>query len=312
MVTVASLALALALAPPPRGPGPDSVVTRARAALRPLTDSVALRNAGYVPIGFGAGTRDLTPFQGQHWIEIGRFLINPPVDLGRPNFAIFLPVGDSLIPVGVAYSRRIPADSAPPTEIAGTPAPWHAHAFCRAIPGEGNVLADGPDDCRARGGTPAPNQITMVHAWTVPNPDGAYGHDNPALPFLATRLTPPEHPTRDDRLFAIALGESYGAKLPVAHRIERDARRDTTRAGVPLGLEPWRDTLRALVPRLREAEARGDGKRFAALRRQAVDAWGALAARYREIAATPAVRARFDVELEQLLGGEHHHHGGGS
>src|SRR5690349_21509281 len=192
MVTVASLALALALGAPGTIPSPpDSVVARAREALRTLADSAALHAAGYFPIGFGAGTRDLTPFQGQHWIDLGRFLTNPPVLLSRPNFAIYLPVGDSLIPVGVAYSRRIPADSAQPTEIAGTPAGWHAHAFCRGIPGEGNVLADGPDDCRARGGTPAPNQITMVHAWTVQNPDGAYGHDNPALPFLATRLRPP-------------------------------------------------------------------------------------------------------------------------
>lgn len=304
MLAIASLALALAH-------GPDSVVARAREALRPLTDSVALRSAGYFPIGFGAGTRDLTPFQGQHWIALARFFVNPPVDLGRPNFAIFLPMGDSLVPVGVAYSRRLAADSAPPTELAGGPAPWHAHAFCTGVPGEGNVLADGPADCRARGGKPGPNQITMVHAWTVANPDGAYGHDNPALPFLATRLTPPEHPTRDDRLFAIALGESYGAKLPAAHRIERDAKRDSSRAGAPLGLEPYRDSIRALVPRLREAERRGDREAFAALRGQTVAAWRALAERYRALAATPEIAARLDVELEQMLaGGEHHHHGG--
>ena len=32
-------------------------------------------------------------------------------------------------------------------------------------------------------------------------------------PYIAAGLKPPAHPTRDDRLFGVALGETYGAKL---------------------------------------------------------------------------------------------------
>ena len=208
-MSTASLALVLALA---TQQGNDSVVARAREAIRPLTDSIVLHDAGYFAIGFGAGTRDLTPFQGQHWISLGLFFTNPPVDLSKPTFMMYLPVGDSLVPIGVAYMRRINAAAALPTDLAGTPAEWHSHAFCNNVPGEGRALADGVDDCKARGGTPTPNQIAMVHTWTVANPDGPYAHDNPALPFIATGLKPPSHFSRVERLFGGALGESYGAR----------------------------------------------------------------------------------------------------
>src|SRR6185503_13223861 len=148
----------------------DSAVTIARAAIAPLTDSVELRDAGFFPSGCGAGTRDLTPFQGQHWLSIGRFANNSPINLARPTLMIYLPVADSLIPIGVAYTRRIPLDSAAPpdlTQLGGKPVEWHTHVVCRAIPGEGQVIADGVDDCKSRGGTPAPNRITMAHVWTV-------------------------------------------------------------------------------------------------------------------------------------------------
>jgi hypothetical protein len=285
----------------------DSAIARAREVMLPLKDSMSLRDAGFFAIGFGAGTRDLTPFQGQHWVSIGRFVNNQPVSLSRPTFVMYLPVRDSLIPIGVAYSRRIRADSAPPTDLAGTPVEWHSHVFCRGIPGEGQSLADGLDDCTARGGTPAPNQITMVHVWTVPNPEGTYAHDNAALPFLATGLTPPSRVTPEDRRFAVALGESYGAKLVVAHRIERDAVRADSSA--KRRLETKRAMLRAIVTQLRAAQRDHDDARFAAQRRLLLDAYGDLAAEYRALAATPEMRARFDVELERAVNVQMHHHG---
>jgi hypothetical protein len=284
--------------------GPDSAVVVAKAAIKPLVDSVALRDAGFFPIGFGAGTRDLTPFQGQHWISLGRFANNQPVSLERPTFMMYLPVNDSLVPIGVAYSRRVARDSAAAPELAGKPVEWHDHIFCRAIPGEGQVLADGVEDCKVRGGTPAPNRINMVHVWTVPNPDGPYAHDNPALPFMATGLTPPPHATRDDRLLGVALGESYGAKLFVAHRIERDAKT----AGKEQSLVTRRAALAGLVPQLRAAQRSGNTAKFASVRKQLMDAWNALANEYRALAATPEMKARFDVELEQAVAASAHRH----
>ena len=286
---------------------PDSAIERSRAAIQPLTDSTALRDAGFFPIGFGAGTRDLTPFQGQHWLSIGRFANNQPVNLSKPTFMIYLPIGDSMVPVGVAHTRRVPLDSAAPpdiTELGGKPVEWHTHVICRAIPGEGQVIADGVEDCKTRGGTPAPNRILMVHIWTVSNPDGSYAHDNPALPFLATGLTPPAAASSDDRRVAIALGETYGAKLFVAHRIERDV----GKAGAPTRLKEKRAALRELLPQLREAQRSRDAAAFALARRKLLEAWNALADEYRAVAPTPEMKARFDYELQAALRTSAHHH----
>jgi hypothetical protein len=295
-----SLALAFSLQQ-----GTDSIVARAKEAIRPLTNPVALANAGYIPLAFGP-VRDNTPFQGQHWLAPLAIVANQPVDLLHPTFVMYLPLGDSLVPVGVAYSRRVSQATPPPTELAGTHAEWHEHVFCRDVPGEGRVLADGVDDCRDRGGQPTPQQIAMVHTWTVPNPDGPYAHDNPSLPYVATGLKPPAHPTRDDRLFGVALGETYGAKLPAAHRIDREA----TRAGTAVGLAPHRSALRSLVPQLVAAEKSGDKAKFDALRKSAVESWNDLLAEYRKLAPTAEIRKRLDIELAQVLGEEGHHHGG--
>src|SRR2546430_2297246 len=103
----AALTLMLALVAQQDG---DSVVVRAREAIAPLTDSAALHKAGYFAIGFGSGVKDLTPFQGQHWISVPQFILNPAVALSKPTFMMYLPVRDSLIPIGVAYSQRIGRD----------------------------------------------------------------------------------------------------------------------------------------------------------------------------------------------------------
>ena len=169
----------------------DSIVARAASVIAPLRDSAALHRAGFFAIGFGGGVKDLTPFQGQHWIQVGRWFVNPAPEVAKPNFLMYLPIGDSLVPIGAAYTRRLEPSIAPPSDLDGDTVEWHSHVFCRAVPGEGNTLADGTDDCKARGGTPGPREIKMVHVWTIANPDGPYAHDNPALPFIAAGLRPP-------------------------------------------------------------------------------------------------------------------------
>ena len=283
---------------------PDSIVARAKEAIRPLKDSASLAQAGYMPLAFGP-VRDLSPFQGQHWLTMGSIVANLPVDLSKPTFVMYLPVRDSLIPVGVAYSQRIGTAAPVPTSLAGVPVEWHTHVFCSRVPGEGRVLADGVDDCKDRGGTPTIAQIAMVHTWTIANPDGPNAHDNPSLPFIATGLKPPAHPGREDRLFGVALGESYGAKLPEAHRIDRVAQRDGT--GQLLG--QYRKELRELVPQLVAAEKSGDKVKFESLRRKTINTWNTLLATYHALAPTPEIGKRLDIELAQLLGEEGHHHG---
>jgi hypothetical protein len=281
-----------------------SIVSTATTAITRLRDSTSLHKAGYFAIGFGGGVKDLTPFQGQHWLQVRRFAANPPVSLTEPNFFMYLPVGDSLIPIGVAYSRRVPVDTTLPADLSGVAAEWHSHIFCRNIQGEGNVLADGPDDCKERGGIANPNQIAMVHTWTVPNPDGPFAHDNPALPYIATGLKPPARAAHDERLFAVALGESYGARLVAAHRITIFAER----TGAKNTLAEHRATLRTLVAQLRDAERANDASKAQAARKKIADEWTALAAEYRRIAPTPEMKARFDLELDQATGVAAHHH----
>jgi hypothetical protein len=229
--------------------------------------------------------------------------MNPAIDLEKPNFFMYLPVGDSLIPIGVAYSHRVAASETLPADLEGTSAEWHSHIFCRNVKGEGNVLADGNDDCKERGGTAAPNQIAMIHTWTVPNPDGPFAHDNPALPYIATGLKPPTHAMRDERLFGVALGESYGARLVAAHRISIMADKAGTDA-----LDAHRATLRTLATQLRDAERANDAPKFKATQKKVLDEWNALAAEYRRLAPTPEMKARFDLELDQALGTVAHHH----
>jgi hypothetical protein len=286
-------------------PAPDSVIARAMEAIRPLTDTATLRKAGFGAIGFGGGAKDLSPFQGQHWVQVRQFLANQPVSLDKPNLMMYLPVGDSLVPIGVAYTKRVPANTPSPTDIGGIPAGWHVHIFCTGIPGQGQLLADGVTDCLERGGNPAPNQITMVHAWTVPNPDGPYGHDNPLLPFLATGLKPPQHFMRDERLFAIAIAESYGARLMAAGLIERYV----ATAGTPNKLAAHRAAMREHVRELLAAEKKGDTKAYEATKKKVMATWATIVAEYHAIAPTPQLRKRFDTELEQLLNVAHHHGG---
>ena len=267
--------------------GSDSAVAHAMAAIKPLVDSASLHQAGYIPLGFGP-VKDLTPFQGQHWFQLQRIMTNPPVDLSHPTFVMYLPIRDSLIPVGVAYSRRIGVTMPVPTELAGEPVEWHTHVFCRQVAGEGQVLADGIEDCKARGGTPTQNQIAMVHTWTVPNPDGPYAHDNPSLPFIATGLKPTAHPTREDRLFGIVLAESYGARFPAARRIERDIGAAAAAHG---DARPGAAASRSRAAG-RQGEVRVTPQKGALyLERDRVDVQGALADARNECAIRPRTRA---------------------
>jgi hypothetical protein len=285
--------------------GPDSIVTLAKESLRPLTDSIVLHKAGYFSIGFGGAAKDLSPFQGQHWLAVRQFLQNPALDLNKPTIVMYLPIGDSLIPVGVAHLKRVVANTPSPNDIGGTPAEWHTHVICRGIPGEGQVISDGVENCLNRGGNPGPNQITMVHTWTVPNPDGPFAHDNPALPFIGNGLRPPKTFSPDDRRFAVAIGEAYGARLMQGTLIEQHAATALKTTKLP----EYRATMRNIVQELRAAERKGDDKAYADAKKRALSLYGTMLAEYRSAALTPQIRKQFDVELEQLLESHHHHSG---
>jgi hypothetical protein len=104
-------------------------------------------------------------------------------------------------------------------------------------------------------------------------------------------------------LFGVALGETYGAKLPEAHRIDREA----TVAGTAAILQQHRATLRGLVPELIAAQRAGDSAKFNALHKKTISAWSSLLASYHALASTPEISKRLDLELEMVTMTGHHH-----
>ena len=178
------------------------------------------------------------------------------------------------------------------------PAMWHTHMFCRNVPGEGQVLAEGLEDCTDRGGRPTANQIAMIHTWTIPNPDGPLRTTIRRCPSSRSASSRPRSPTWDDRLFGVALGETYGAMLPQCHRIDHEARA----AGTLEVLNTQRAALRALVPQLVAAEKSGDKAKLDALRKKAIYTYNALMSAYSALASTPQIKSRLEVELAEILG----------
>jgi len=288
----------------------DSTWPRIHAAALAFPDTAAARAAGFVPLARGQ-VQDLSPFQGQHWFRRDR-LLEHETRVDAPSFVMFVPMNGVMKPVGLAYSARIGHDEPVPRELDGVETPWHLHQMCLRIPGEGGALADGVDDCRAQGGTPTPRQIAMVHAWTgSPSPEGRYAHDNVALPYLAVGLAAPAAADLADperagraRQLGLALGETYGARLPYARRVElmnQDAR-------LADSLARRRSALGALVPGLVAAQQDGDRAKWDELAARAVAEWKTLFALYTSIASTPVIRTQLERQHERALGSAGHSH----
>jgi hypothetical protein len=139
---------------------------------------------------------------------------------------------------------------------------WHSHVLCGFSSPSGRPVVDQVPDtsvCRARGGEPRPRKTAMIHVWTdIPNPEGIYGHDNPALPFVVLGLTPPRMSGRESRELALALGESYGARIENGYLIEQ-ANADSALAD---SLRAHRAAISALLPELRRADAAHDARAY--------------------------------------------------
>ncbi len=289
---------------------PDSVLAHAKRVAATLSDTGLARGQGFGPLAVGR-ISDLTPFQGQHWLHRWRVFGGSP-DLTQPSFVMYVPVSGAWRPAGVAYSRRIGPDSLVPKDLGGVATPWHLHQPCIVVPGEGEALADGEADCRARGGFPRPPEIAMVHAWTgVPNPEGPFAHDNVALPYWVTGLELPRpsdlstpRRARRTRALGLALAETYGARLPYARLVE--AASTMPRLGDSLAAH--RAVLRQLVSPLAAAARARDQVRWNAFADRAIREWEALRHLYMEAAPSPAIRSQLEREDAEALGEEHHLH----
>lgn len=289
---------------------PDSVLAQAKRLATALSDTGAARRQGFGPLALG-GTSDLTPFQGQHWLHRWR-VFGGSAGPGEPSFVMYVPIRGAWRVAGLAYSRRIGPDSLLPKDLGGVKTPWHLHQPCAVVPGEGEALADGAADCRARGGMPRPPQIAMVHAWTgAPNPEGPFAHDNVALPYWVTGLRPPRaadlatpQRSRRTRALGLALGETYGARMSYSRLIETVS----TMPHLADSLAVHRRALTELAPQLVAAEKAGNRGHWNGLADRAIREWESLRRLYGLAAASDAIRAQLEMEHGRVLGEEGHHH----
>ena len=286
----------------------ETVLTAARRAVVRLNDTTAARAAGYRPIT-EMGIPDKVPFQGEHWsLPIRDTTAAVPLD--RPAFLMFGPVNGVHRRIGLAYSTRLRLEDPSPDGLGGDrAAKWHDHFWCDSVPGrsEGFVVNQ-PESCSSQGGILNPRRAVMVHVWTdVENPEGVYGHDNPALPFVALGLTPPtQHELHDAdkargvRRLSWALGEAYDARLPLTRRIERENRNPA----LADSLQQRRKVLVALIPTLKRAE--GHRSAYQRVAAQVVTEWEAMLEIYERMA-SPELRPRVKRRHEAVIAVSAHH-----
>jgi hypothetical protein len=149
----------------------------------------------------------------------------------------------------------------------------------------------------------------MLHVWLVPNPDGLFGSENPALPFVAAGLRPPDSlaladPDKGKKLreLGLALAETIGARPRYGTMTEfgPDSTRFRARA------EPLRQRLRVLADTLRLAERAGDRAGYAASMEEMVQTWRDLSRVYVQLAPTQAARRLIEDWLGAVLSHEGH------
>lgn len=284
----------------------DTVLAGARRAVVRLTDTAAARAAGYRPIT-EVGVPDGLPFQGEHW-QLPQNDTLSDVSLERPRFIMFGLVKGEYRRLGIAYSTLIRLEAPAPNGLGGDPtAKWHDHFWCDSAPGRPNgFLVNEPDQCISQGGSLNPRRISMVHVWTdIESPEGTYGHDNPALPFVALGLTPPSVHEYHDRArgfrkLSFALGEAYDARLPLTRRIEKE----NSNPALADSLRQRRTALVAMIPELRKSEA--DRAKYDQLAARIVAEWEAMLGIYERMASAE-LKPRVKRRHEQVIGVSAHH-----
>lgn len=291
----------------------EAVMAAARRSAANLGDTAAVRAAGYIPIT-ESRIPDGLPFQGWHWRRVQPGDTVPGVGLDRPSFIMFAPVNGVPQRIGIAYSAALLLEAPEPPGLGGdAAAKWHNHYWCGGVPEvPGGFLVNDKAACEARGGTLEPRRTAMVHVWTdVANPEGQYGNDNPALPFVAVGLTPPSaHDYMHDpvrhravRTLGLALAETYGSRMPVANRVQRETRDTTLRDSVVAR----RAAIAALIPALKQAQTAGNRSTYDQVAARAVAEWEALLELYKRMAPTPQLQAQVGRAHERVLTVSAHH-----
>jgi hypothetical protein len=258
---------------------------------------------------------------GEHWFQPD-LLRDSVCDLERPAFLQYLMIEGQRTLIGVGYV----CDATQPTPTGfGPEAAWHRHGpelcrfrsgvfndasyYARALP---NPLNDDTweDICALWWAEPETREIVMLHSWNwIAHPDGAFVHENRAIPFLRAGLRVPSRAELDTpegraaldtlRLAHGDMTRRYEGAFLVADlgRFAAWSARRVLRHGERRGEEA--------VERMRAAQKLADPVLWAAAAR---DGAAALAAMQSEIAGAldPVTREVIERFLASLVVHEHH------
>lgn len=262
------------------------------------------RRLGYTRLRPLSRVPALNPFAGEHWLN-HRWLRLDKVDPDRPAYLMYYPIGGAERLIGFGYALVQPSGAMSPGHFAGITPTWHLHHPCTGLPGIGSLLVAGAGECRELGGMPGATQIVMLHVWLEPpNPAGVLALENPALPFVAAGLAPPDSVALADprqgrflRELGLALGETIGAPPRLGTMVEfgADSVRFRQRA------EPLRARLRTLADTLRAAQQAGDTAGYQASAARAVELGRRLRQIYLDLAPGPVMRTLLGRWFDAVL-----------
>jgi hypothetical protein len=245
-------------------------------AVQPIATTATAGAAGFHPV------LGWIPTMGVHWVSTPRIAAGRTFRMDQPANLMFSRINgrDSLVGAAYAFVTAI-GDTTRPAAFDGNP-PWHEHANF----------------------TPPDQTLVMLHVWFVPSPDGPFAGHNPNLPYWAAGVVPPDSarfhaPGGDARVRKTAMALSEVAdtveKFPVL------AQRSPLREE----LAARRDSIRALIPQLKAAQASRDWARWDAAADRAALQWDAIYTAYLAAPRTPDVRERMQRYLDEETTGHH-------
>jgi hypothetical protein len=234
----------------------------------------------------GSGFRPalgMIPTMGTHWVNRERMRNGAGAELTRPEHLMFSPIDGEERLVGVAFAYQATPGEATPDVFVGELDAWHTHPEL----------------------SPPGQELTMLHVWFVPSPDGPFAGHNPWLPFWAAGLEPPDAARLADpedsyriRALGLALSETVeAAREGILSRFV-ESRVDA---------EPRRERIRSLIPVLDAAQKAGDAAAWNAAADEAVAEWEQIREASLSSIRVPLIRERLTGFYEQMLSGGHGH-----
>jgi hypothetical protein len=254
-------------------------IEEVRTSTAKLATTDAAKDAGYSPV------LGWIPMMGTHWVHGQRMMQGKgAVTLAGPSQLMFSQVNgkETLVGAAFAYYSDI-SDKTQPVLFDSVPA-WHDH----------------PDLA------PPGVNMHMLHVWFVDSPDGPFAGLNPYLPFWAAGVVPPDVARMRDGAFsarvrkaALALAEIVAPEglFPILAR----------RAGPRAVLDERRPKILAAVVPLNTSQAAKNWQLWDTLVDELGRHFDAIRDAYVTSALDPAVKARINKALDDMIRGGHGH-----